>query len=175
MTRFFGFVLLVVGVGLAFCVNAVAAGGSLKIGYVDVTGAASQSQWGKKVTEDLKREQERLGSVVEQKKQAFVSAREDYEKKKDVMDEKARTRKQKELQEMYSELEKLAGESSTKWNDQAKAAREPIFKKIMDIATKIAKDEKYDFVIEKSALIVGNDKDDITQAVVKEMDKTSPK
>jgi Skp family chaperone for outer membrane proteins len=45
----------------------------------------------------------------------------------------------------------------------------------MDIATKIAKDEKYDFVIEKSALIVGNDKDDITQAVVKEMDKTSPK
>lgn len=173
MTKFFGFVLLAVGVALVFCVNAVAAGGSLKIGYVDVTGAASQSQWGKKVTDDLKKEQERLGSAVEVKKQAFVTARDDYEKKKDVMDEKARTRKQKELQDMYSELEKLASESSTKWNDQAKAVREPIFKKIMEIANKIAKDEKYDFVIEKSALIVGNDKDDITPRVVSELDKTS--
>jgi outer membrane protein len=175
MTRFFGFFLLAVGVALVFSVNAVAAGGSVKIGYVDVTAAASQSQWGKKVTDDLKKEQERLGGAVDAKKQAFITARDDYEKKKDVMDEKARGRKQKELQEMYSELEKLANDSSSKWNDQAKAAREPIFKKIMDIASRIAKEDKYDFVIEKSALIVGNDKDDLTQRVVTEMDKTSPK
>jgi Skp family chaperone for outer membrane proteins len=163
------------GVAVVFCVNAIAAGGTLKIGYVDVTGAATQSQWGKKVTEDLKKEQERLGSAVEQKKQAFVAARDDYEKKKDAMDEKARARKQKELQDMYAELEKLATESSTKWNDQAKAVREPIFKKIMEIANKIAKDDKYDFIIEKSALLVGNDKDDITLRVVSELDKSAPK
>jgi outer membrane protein len=175
MTRYFSFVLLAVGVAFVFCVNALAAGGPQRIGYVDVAMAAAQSQWGKKVTEDLKKEQERLGSQVEVKKQAFVTARDDYEKKKDVMDEKARSRKQKELQEMYSELEKLASESSSKWNDQAKAAREPIFKKIMDAATKIAKDEKYDFILEKSAVVFGNDKDDITQRVVTELDKTSPK
>jgi len=175
MTRLFGFVLLAVGVALAFCVNDVAAAGSVKIGYVDVTGAASQSQWGKKVTEDLKKEQEKLGSAVEVKKQAFVTAREEYEKKKDVMDEKARSRKQKELQEMYSELERLANDSSAKWNDEAKAVRDPIFKKIMEIANKIAKDEKYDFILEKSALIVGDEKSDITQRVVAELDKTSPK
>jgi outer membrane protein len=175
MKRFYVSSLLAVGVALVFCVSAVAAGGSLKIGYVDVTGAAAQSQWGKKVTEDLKREQERLGGAVEQKKQAFVTAREEYEKKKDVMDEKARTRKQKELQDMYAELEKLATDSSSKWNDQAKAARDPIFKRIMEISNKIAKDEKYDFIIEKTALVVGNDKDDITLRVVSELDKTSPK
>ncbi len=175
MKRFCGSVLLAVGVALVFCVSSVAAAGSVKIGYVDVTGAASQSQWGKKVTEDLKREQEMLGTEVEQKKQAFITAREDYEKKKDVMDEKARLRKQKELQDMYSGLEKLASESSTKWNEHAKAARDPIFKKIIEIANKIAKDDKYDFILEKTALVVASDKDDLTHKVVVEMDKTSPK
>jgi outer membrane protein len=173
MTRFFGFVLLAVGVGLAFCVNAVAAGG--KIGFVDVAGAASQSQWGKRVSEDLRKEQERLASAVDVKKQAFMTARDDYEKKKDVMDEKTKVRKQKELQDMYSELEKLAGESSSKWNDQAKAAREPIFRKILEIAGKIAKEDKYDYVIEKSALLFGNEKEDLTSRVVTELDKSSPK
>jgi len=36
MKRFFGFVLVVAGITLAFSVNAVAAGGGLKIGFFDM-------------------------------------------------------------------------------------------------------------------------------------------
>jgi len=52
----------------------------------------------------------------------------------------------------------------------------PLFQKIKDIADKIAKEEKYDFILEKNALVVNNGKDDITAQVVTELNKTgSPK
>ncbi len=51
----------------------------------------------------------------------------------------------------------------------------PLFKKMSEIANKIGKDEKYDFIFEKNALVVANEKDDLTSRVVTELDKTSPK
>ncbi len=170
--RFVGCGLVAAGITLVFCVHAIAAG---KIGYVDVYGAAARSQWGKRISDDLKKEQEKLSGALDQKKQAFVTARDDYEKKKQVMDEKARNRRQKELQDMLAELEKNAQESGTKWNEQKNAAMAPLFKKIVEIATKIARDDKYDFIFEKNAIVVPDEKDDITSQVVKELDKTSPR
>ncbi|MGA2402660.1 MAG: OmpH family outer membrane protein [Syntrophobacteraceae bacterium] len=175
MKKLFGYVLVAAGITLAFSVNAVAAGGSLKIGFFDVSGATSLSQWGKKLNEELKREKERLGGTVAQKNQAYVSARDEYLKKKDVMDEKARGRKEKELRDMAEELQKLANESESKFNEQANAAMEPLFKKMNEIIQRIAKDEKYDFIMDKRALLFASEKDDLTQRVITELDKTSPK
>ncbi len=104
MMRLHKVFLLAVGVVLVFSANAIAAG-SAKIGYLDRSLAGSQSQWGKKISDDLKREHDKLVGEIEQKKEAFTTAASDYEKKKDVMDEKTKSRKQKELQEMSSEAE----------------------------------------------------------------------
>ncbi|SPF39631.1 putative Outer membrane chaperone Skp (OmpH) [Syntrophobacter sp. SbD1] len=174
MKRFFGCIAVASAFTLVLCVHAFAAGG--KIGYLDVTGAAAQSSWGKKISDDLKKEQERLAGTVEQKNAAFVTARDDYLKKKDVMDAKAKDKKEQELRGMAEDLQKLANESQTKWTEQKNAAMTPLFQKIKDIADKIAKEEKYDFILEKNALVVNNGKDDITAQVVTELNKTgSPK
>ena len=172
MKKSLGCVLVAVGITLVFGVCAMAAG---KIGYVDVYGAAGQSKWGKKISDDLKKEEESLRGSLDQKKQAFVTARDEYMKKKDVMDAKAKERKEKELQDMAEELQRLANDAGNKLNEQKKVATDPLFKKIYEISNKIAKDEKYDLILEKAAIVVPSEKDDITARVVSELDKTSPK
>jgi outer membrane protein len=176
MNRFFGCVLVAAGITFAFSVNAVAAGGSLKIGFFDLQEAIMQSDTGKKFNEEMKKEEANLSSAVEQKTRAFVAAKNEYEKQRDVMDQKARSRKEKELSDMYTELQKMRSESSAKLNEQVSAARAPIFQKVRDVAKKIGRDEKYDFIIEKSVLYFeGNEKEDLTKRIAVELDKSSSK
>jgi outer membrane protein len=176
MKRFFGCVLVAACISLAFSVNAVAAGGSLKIGFFDLQTAITQSETGRKFFDEMKKQEENLSSTLDQKGRAFMTAKDEYEKKKDVMDEKARGRKEKELSEMYTELQKMRSESNAKLNEQASAARAPILKKVHDIVEKIGKDDKYDFIFEKTVLYYeGNDKEDLTKRVAAELDKSSPK
>jgi outer membrane protein len=176
MKRFFGCVLVAAGITLAFSVNAVAAGGSLKIGFIDLQTAITQSETGKKFLDQMKKEEESLSSALEQKGRAFMTAKEEYEKKRDVLDEKARSRKEKELADMYTEVQKMRSESNAKLNEQANNARAPILRRVHDIADKIGRDEKYDFIFEKSSLIfVGNEKEDLTKRIAAELDKSSLK
>lgn len=147
----------------------------MKIGSFDLNGAAVESQWGKKVTEDLKREQGRLAGELDEKGKAFKAAKDDFDKKRDVMDEKNKAKKGKELQEMATDLEKLAQESSGKLQQYANQLKKPLFDKIHEIITRIGKDDKYDFIIEKTSLhYIGNDKYDLTKRVAAELDKSPP-
>jgi outer membrane protein len=176
MKRFFGCVLVAAGITMAFSVNAVAAGGSLKIGFFDLQAAIMQSDTGKKFNEEMKKEEANLSSAVEQKGRAFVTAKDEYEKKKDGMNVKARTSKEKELSEMYAELQKMSSESRAKLKEQVSAARAPIFQKVREVANKIGRDEKYDFIIEKNSLYFeGNEKEDLTKRIAAELDKSSSK
>ena len=172
MRTFFGNVLVAAAITLVFSVNAVAAGG-LKIGYFDLQTAITQSATGKKFLEEMKKEEDRLGVVLQDKARAFTTAKDEYEKKRDVMDEKTRTRREKELTDMYTEVQKMRSDSSAKFNEQATAARAPILKRVHDIATKIGRDDKYDYIFEKSALYYeGNEKEDLTKRISDELDKS---
>ncbi|MGO9314065.1 MAG: OmpH family outer membrane protein [Syntrophobacteraceae bacterium] len=172
MKRFLGNVLVAAAITLVFSVNAFAAGGGLKIGYFDLQAAITQSTTGKKFLDEMKKEEDRLGSELQDKARAFTTAKDEYEKKRDVMDEKTRVRKEKELTEMYTEVQKLRSDSTARFNEQATAARAPILKRVNEIATKIGKDDKYDFIFEKSALYyAGNLNDDLTKRISAELDK----
>jgi outer membrane protein len=134
----------------------------------------SQSETGKKVFDEMKKEEERLGGALEQKVHAFTTAKEEYDKKKDVMDEKGRSRKEKELTDMYTEMQKLRSESAAKFNEQKNTAMAPVVKKVNEIAKQIGRDDKYDFIFEKGVVYFsGNEKEDLTKKVIAELDKSS--
>jgi Skp family chaperone for outer membrane proteins len=89
------------------------------------------------------------------------------------MDEKIRSRKEKELTDLYAEVQKMRAESNSKLQTEVAAARAPIIKKVQEIANKIGREDKYDFIVEKSVLyFAGNDKDDLTKRVTAELDKS---
>jgi outer membrane protein len=176
MNRIFTCVLVAACFSVVFCANALAAGGSPKIGYFDIQAAIAQSETGKRALEDLKKEEEKLGGALEQKGRAFMTAKDEYDKKKDVMDEKTRTRKEKDLADMYNELQKLRSDSNAKFNDEKSAATAPLLKRVNEIANKIGKDEKYDYIFEKAVLhFTGADTNDLTRRISTELDKSPPK
>ncbi len=170
MNRFWGCLLVTVGVTLAFCTHAVAS--SEKVGYLDVAKVISQSHWGKQISQSLRGDQERLSNTVQRKKDEFTSARDSYMKKRDIMDAKARSRKEQELGQMAAQLQKLLSDSQAKWTEEKRQAMEPLFKQMYDAANRIAKDDNYDLVVDRSALIVANPKDDITSKVISELDRS---
>jgi outer membrane protein len=175
MKKYFGWLLVAAGI-FGLSLNANAAGGSLKIGYFDANAAAMQSQWGKRIADDIKKEQEKLGGELDAKGKSVKAASDEYDKKKDVMDEKARLKKQKELQDMMADLQKTANETSQKFNEERTRALKPLYDKMLEIINKIGKDDKYDYILEKGAVVfTGSDRDDLTKRVASELDRGAPR
>jgi Skp family chaperone for outer membrane proteins len=59
-----------------------------------------------------------------------------------------------------------------RWTEQKKAAMEPLFKKLSEVADKVAKDKGYDLVIDRSALIVASPQNDLTSEVISRLDRS---
>ncbi|MDR3554986.1 MAG: OmpH family outer membrane protein [Syntrophobacteraceae bacterium] len=170
MNKFWGCLLVAVGITFAFSSHAVASG--QKVGYLDVAKVISQSQWGKQISTRLRGDQQQLASSLQVKKDAFTSAQNSYVKKRDIMDTKARGRKEQELGEMYSQLQKAVQDAQMRWTQQKKAAMEPLFRKLYEVAEKVARDKSYDLVVDRSALIVASPQNDLTSEVISKLDRS---
>ena len=167
--RNLGWVLLVLGAIILFSATTTWAA-SPKIGVVDAVGALQQSQWGRAATEELKKQAEKMDADLDQKQKTFAGARDEFDKKKDVLDQKSKSKKEQELRDMQQDGQKYLMDSKGKLNELQAA----LAKKVHDVVEKVAKDEKYDFVFEKTGLVYNTEKDDITKQVAKELDKLPP-
>lgn len=156
---------------------AAASSGSPKIGFFEIQMVLQQSQWGKRSNEEFKRQGEKIKADVDEKAKAYKTAKDEFDKKKDVMDEKAKTKKQKELQDMQAEGERLLSESNAKMNKLSNELSGPLVDKILEIVKKVGKDQGYDFIFErdKAGLVYSQDKDDLTKKIVDELDKVTPR
>ncbi len=167
--RNLGWVVLALGAIILFSTTTTWAA-SPKIGVVDAVAALQQSQWGKAATEELKKQAEKMDADLDQKQKTFAGARDEFDKKKDVLDQKSKTKKEQELRDMQQEGQKYLMDSKGKLNDLQAA----LAKKVHEVVEKLAKEEKYDFIFEKTGLVYATDKDDITKQVAKELDKLPP-
>jgi outer membrane protein len=167
--RFAGWVLFVFGSLIVLSTTAIAAG-TPKIGVVDAIGAIQQSQWGRQASEELKKIAEKMDADLDQRQKTFGGAREEFDKKKDVLDAKSKSKKEKELVDMQQEGQKFLMESKGKLNELQAA----LAKKVHDIVEKIGRDDKYDLIFEKTSVVYSSDKDDITKRVATELDKLPP-
>lgn len=170
--RVMGFAVLMVGLSLAFC-GAVVAASSPKVGYFDLQTVLDQSKHGKQAREDFKREKDKIKSEMDDKAASYKKAKEELEKKKGVMDDAAKKKKDKEVADLQQDGEKFILESNAKLNKLSNELMAPIIDKTLEIVRKIGKDEKYDYIFEvgKGGLVWATDKDDITKKVTEELDK----
>jgi outer membrane protein len=168
--KMLGWVVLTLGLSVMISATTTWAAGNPKIGIVDAVGALQQSSWGRAATDELKKMAEKMDADLDQKQKTFTGASEEFTKKKDVMDQKSRSKKEQELRDLQQEGQKFLMESKGKLNDLQGA----LAKKVHDVVEKIGKDDKYDFIFEKTSLVYASDKDDITKRVAAELDKLPP-
>lgn len=169
-------VLSAVCFSILFAATSWAASGGTKIGYFDAQAVSSQCKWVKQANEEFKKQSEVITAEVNQKANAFKAAKDEYDKKNDVWDQKTKDKKQKDLLNMAQEGEKLAQETNQKLGKLRADLFDPISNKVVEIVRKIARDQSYDFVFEreKAGLAVAPDKDDLTKKVIEELDKVTP-
>ena len=174
--RAFLWVFLALATIFAFSNTARAADKIPKLGYYNPMEVAQQSVWGKKIVEQLKDEDKRASTELEGKSKPFRDAKEDWEKKRDVMDEKARTKRARELAEMQESLQKQYMEAKSKFEKMEQDLRAPFVAKMKEVLQKVAKADGYDYIMDKSMLgYSGPEKDDLTKRLIAEVDKSAPK
>ena len=150
---------------------------SPKIGYFSLQTVLSKSKWGQQVEAQLKGQQQKLKGEVDRKVNEFKGLKEEYDKKKAVLDEGARTKKAKELVEKQQEAEKTLMESNASINKLRNDLARPLLDKLKEIVEKLGKDDKYDYILEvqESGIAYASSNDDITDKVIKELDKVTPR
>lgn len=157
--------------------SSIARAASPKIGYFDLQTILDQSKWGKQVMQQFKGQQTTLKADVEKKSKEFQKLRDDFEKKKDLMDDKAKQKKLIELRKAQAQGEQLLMQTNAKLNKLSQDLAKPIIDKVLDLVKKIGKKKKYDFIFEvqKSGLAYADSDADLTNTLIKELNKVSPR
>ena len=155
--------------GLALLTPSIAAAQAPKIGYVDLQRALNEVEEGKTERAKLKKDFEGKQKKLDKKQKELLKLKEELEQggmmmKEDVKREKA-LKYQKgliELQQMHMAMQReLVGA-------EQKATRK-IFKKMEGIIINLAKEGKYDLVLERteSAVLFAKDSMDMTAELIK--------
>jgi len=164
-----GSVLVLIALCLALGMPSPAAA---KMGYFDFQFVLDKSKTGQAAQDEYKRETERYRTEIEDKAKQFKALKDDADKKKGGADEAGK----KKMEGLKTDVEKLTMEAQGKTAKLNNDLMKPIIDRVMDLVKKIGRDEKYDCIIEvnKGGVVYFNDKDDLTNRLVQELDKSGP-
>lgn len=146
-----------------------------KIGFVNtevILKDLPEAQDAQKKLDNLVRDwQTELKKIEDEWKKKY----DDYEKNKLIMSDQTRAEKERELVDLENRIsqfrEQKFGQNGELFVKQEEFMK-PIHNKIFNVIQKIAKDENYDYIFDKSGdilLLYANEKYDLTNEVLKRM------
>ena len=142
-----------------------------KYAYVDLLKVMNQSQEGKK----LRKEIEEKFSYYQEKGKKIEKQIEEIKKQLEspLLSEKAKKEKEKELEKLRTEIQKLTIEAQTVLNDMKKNAENKLLKKIKLVVKEYSQKNKIDIVFFNamvSPILYADNKIDITDEIIKLLD-----
>lgn len=149
----------------------------LKIGYVDMSSAIRSTQAGKdaekKLEQEFKKKQEELGA----KEGDLKTMLENLEKQANVISPEVRSQKERALQEEQLQYQKMVAESRLAIQQRERELTEPILEKMQKIIDEIAKEKKYDMILQKAEITIlwAKPELDLTAEVIKRFDESKKK
>ena len=147
----------------------------MKLVYVDLQKAIQETSTGKKAKKDLEKEFNSKKAELKKKEDDIRKMNEDFEKKAAVLSEETRQKKSIEIQTEMRKFQDEVGKSQLNLQKKEGELTKPILDKLQEIIDKMARDNGYAFVFEKSeqSIVWAKKELDITDAVVKEFEKTA--
>lgn len=149
----------------------------VKIGYVDLRKALQETSAGKKAQKDLEKEFNSKKEELAKKEKDLKTMNEDLDKKKLVLSDEARGKKQAELQQEMIKFQQLVQQTQANLQKKERELTQPILEKLQDILDKKAKEGGYTVVLEKAEQsVLWAKKDiDLTDDLVKAYEKAQGK
>jgi outer membrane protein len=138
------------------------------IGKVNIQKILLEVNEGKKVKNKLKREFEKKQGLLKKEEGKIRKMNADFEKQSLVMNDKAKQKRQAEIQQSMIKLQQTTMTYQREMQALEKKYKEPILKKIQAIIKAISKKQGLDmtFEISAAALVYTKQQKDITGAVI---------
>ncbi len=149
----------------------------LKIGYVNLQRALTESEAGKQAREKLKVEAEAKEDELKGEQVELKALNDEIEKKASVWNEETRAAKERELRKRGQAFQDKYVEYEQELNLKEKKTISEIVEELSATVKEVAKKGGYTYVFEKSAggILVAPDGDDLTDTVIEDFNKTSKK
>ncbi len=153
---------------LVFMTSAVSFA-NIKVGYVDMQKAITQTKGGKKAFNKLKAFQKTKQKELDKKKKSMEKERTELEKKFAVYSNEKKIQVQQEFQKKAIAAEQYFRNSQMELQKKEKDLLEPVIKGLRGAITKYAEKEGYVMIFEKngSSLLFAAKGSDLTSKVVK--------
>ncbi len=161
-------VLLLVSLMFSFASMA-----EIKVAVVNVQKIVASIKQGKKVIKTLESSYNSKKKQLKGEEDKIKKMQKDFQKKAAVLSEKAKLKKEKEVQTAILALQKKTMDYQKNIQKQEAELRKPILEKLKGVIDKISKDEGVDltFEVATSPLVFAKNSVDISAKVIKAYDK----
>jgi len=161
---------------LALAMSPLAGAGELKIATVDRVKVTKECQAGKKATATLQEYAKVRQKVVASEEADLVKMSEDYSKQAAVLSPEARKDKEETFNQKRVAFQRRSTELEREVQDKRQELAMIFNQQLDDVVKAIAEKEKFSLVLDSSPgtqTLYSNSAIDITDRVIKEMDKAS--
>ena len=144
----------------------------LKIGYVDIQKAINECNAGKEAKKVITKEVEKFQQTVALKQKELQTLKESFEKQAPMLNQDARTNKEKEYQNKVREFQRWGEDNQNEVNQKRAEMERTIALGLQTVIQKVGADDGYTLVLEKNENIVlyVSKSIDLTDRVIKAFD-----
>ncbi len=140
-----------------------------KIATVDMQKALQSVEAGKKAKAQLEKEFNTKKKMLDDEQTAIKKLTEEFKKQSMVLNDQAKAKKQGEIQERMMKFQDSMMRSQTEIQQKETELTAPIVKNLKELVKDLASKKSYQLVLDKNeaSVIFSNDKDDLTDELVK--------
>lgn len=144
-----------------------------RVGVADVQAIMTTSKAGKSIQAQISKQQESLKSEFSKLEKDLAEAQKKMTESKDAKPEEAAA-KQKEFEGKLKDANRLVQDRRQALEKGAGEAMATLRREVVKVVAKIAEEEKYTLVVSSQNVIVSQESMDITEKVLKQLDKDFP-
>jgi outer membrane protein len=138
----------------------------IKIGYIDLQRAVSESQAGKKAKEKFQAEYNRAKADILKEQQEIERLKGEYDKKGALLKEEDKRNLERELQRRIVGLERNRRDAQESLRVTDNELTSQIVKDLEKVVAEVGKNEKFTLILERSQLLYSDQGIDLTPKVV---------
>ena len=138
----------------------------IKIGFIDLQRAISESTAGKKAKARFEAQVKKAETDLLKEKQELERLRSDLDKKGPLLKDEERRNLEADLQRRYVQYQRTMGDHQQDLRQKEGEMTGDILKELQQIVTEIGKAEKFTLIFERSQLLYNDQGIDITSKVI---------
>ncbi len=150
---------------------------AVSVGKVDIQKVLITVNQGVAVRDQLKKSFDEKQKVLKDEEEKIKKLQDDYSKKSSVMNDKEKSKKEREIQEKIIAIQQKTAGFQKEIQDLEQKLKTPILERVKQVVDEVSKSGDFDLVYEAATapILFAKTEKDLTDEVVKSYNKKFPK